>query len=56
MHFPEPLKAKLTKDRKLRVTVKLTEEVLVVRDLTLEEARAFTAQIDALLRESEVQT
>lgn len=53
MHFPDPLKAKITKDGKFRLSVKLTDEVLVTRDVSVEEARAFVAASKALLRELE---
>ena len=51
MRFPDPLKAKMTKDGKFRVSVKVTEEVILTRDLSIEEARAFLAMADAMLRE-----
>ena len=51
MHFPDPLKAKITKDGKFRLSMKLTDEVIVTRDVSLEEAQAFLAAANALVRE-----
>lgn len=53
MHFPDPLKAKITKDGKFRLSVKLTDEVIVTRDVSLDVARAFLAAANALVREHE---
>lgn len=55
MHFPDPIKAKFTKDGKFRVSVKVTDEVILTRDLTVEEARAFLAAADAMVRERDAQ-
>jgi len=51
MRFPEPFAAKITEDGKFRVSVKLTDEVIVTRDMSVEQARAFVAAAQALLRE-----
>ena len=53
MKFPDPIAAKITKDGKFRLSVKLTDEVIVTRDMSVEEARAFVAQAAALLKEQE---
>jgi len=51
MQFPDPIKAKITKDGKFRLSVKLTDEVIVTRDVNIDVARAFLAAANALLRE-----
>jgi len=51
MQFPDPIKAKITKDGKFRLSVKLTDEVIVTRDMSLDVARAFLAAANALVRE-----
>lgn len=53
MHFPDPLKAKITDDGKFRLSMKLTDEVVVLRDVSIEEARAFLAAANALIKEHE---
>jgi len=53
MHFPDPLKAKITDDGKFRLSMKLTDEVVVLRDVSLEEARAFLAAANALIKEQD---
>lgn len=55
MRFPEPLAAKITEDGKFRLSVKLTDEVIVTRDVSVDQARAFVAAAQALLRELENQ-
>lgn len=55
MHFPAPVAAKITKDGKFRLSMKVGDGVIIVRDLSLEEARSFLALAQAVLRETETQ-
>jgi len=56
MKFPDPIKAKVTDDGKFRLSLKIVEDVIIVRDLSLDEARMFLAQAQAVLRDHELKT
>lgn len=50
--FPEPMKTKI-KDGKILVSVKLTDEAILSRDMSLDEAKAAAAEMQAKIKELE---
>lgn len=53
MQFAEPLKVKITEGGKVRLSVKVTDEVIVTRDIPLDSFKSFLAQAQAAVKEHE---